>query len=74
MQNRFSYCHGHCSDVLYIGIEFGAFSDLESKMKTEIVFVITDCRVFSLSEKSLSKYPHWCLPEGEQAKTANVVF
>ncbi|MDA3820805.1 MAG: 3-dehydroquinate synthase [Candidatus Delongbacteria bacterium] len=73
MQNRFSYRHGYWSDVLDTGIEFGAFSDLVAKLKTESVFVITDCRVFTHYEKFLSKYPHWCLPEGEQAKTADVV-
>ncbi|MGC9332290.1 MAG: 3-dehydroquinate synthase, partial [Bacteroidales bacterium] len=74
MQNRFSYRHGHWSDVLDTGIVFGAFSDLEAKLKDESVFVITDSHVFTHYKRSLSKYPHWCLPEGEKAKTSNVVL
>jgi 3-dehydroquinate synthase len=74
MQNRFAYNNGFWSDVLNTGIEFGSFSDLEKKLKAESVFVITDCHVFMHYEKSLSKYPHWCLPEGEKAKSADVLF
>ncbi|MGM0649976.1 MAG: 3-dehydroquinate synthase [Bacteroidota bacterium] len=74
MQEYFRNNTSHWSDVLNTGIEFGSIAELMDKLRNRDVFIITDCRVFAHYEHVLDNYPHWCLPEGENAKTEEVLF